>query len=85
MVFSNNHFASGQPRWAFSLDETRALAVELGYMPIIPPKSNRKNSWDYDKELYTQMKLCVYRKIAAPLFPWKGQIFTTALYIPGVL
>ena len=23
-------------------------------MPIIPPKSNRKNSWDYDKELYKQ-------------------------------
>ena len=35
-------------------DETRALAVELGYIPAVPPKSNRKNPWDYDKQLYKQ-------------------------------
>ena len=35
-------------------DETRALAVELGYTPVVPPKSNRKDPWDYDKELYKQ-------------------------------
>lgn len=35
-------------------DETRALAAELGYMPAVPPKSNRKNPWDYDKLLYKQ-------------------------------
>ena len=35
-------------------DETRALAAELGYMPAVPPKSNRKNPWDYDKQLYKQ-------------------------------
>ena len=35
-------------------DETRALAAELGYMPVVPPKSNRKNPWDYDKQLYKQ-------------------------------
>ena len=35
-------------------DETRALAVELGYIPVVPPKSNRKNPWDYDKQLYKQ-------------------------------
>ncbi len=39
---------------AYEGDETRALAVELGYMPVVPPKSNRKNPWDYDKELYKQ-------------------------------
>jgi len=35
-------------------DETRALAVELGYIPVVPPKSNRKNPWGYDRELYKQ-------------------------------
>lgn len=27
---------------AYEGDETRALAVELGYTPVVPPKSNRK-------------------------------------------
>ena len=34
--------------------ETRALAMELGYTPVVPPKSNRKDPWDYDKQLYKQ-------------------------------
>ena len=24
----------------------------MGFMPVVPPKSNRKEPWDYDKELY---------------------------------
>ncbi len=40
--------------WAYEGDETRALAVELGYMPVVLPKSNCKEPWDYDKELYKQ-------------------------------
>ncbi len=39
---------------AYEGDETRALAVELGYTPVVPPKSNRNNPWDYDKQLYKQ-------------------------------
>ena len=39
---------------AYEGDDTRALAVELGYIPVVPPKSNRKNPWDYDKQLYRQ-------------------------------
>ncbi len=37
---------------AYEGDETRALAAELGYIPVVPPKSNRKSPWDYDKALY---------------------------------
>jgi transposase len=37
---------------AYEGDETRALAVSLGYNPVVPPKSNRVEPWDYDKELY---------------------------------
>ena len=39
---------------AYEGDETRALAEELGYIPVVPPKRNRKNPWGYDKQLYKQ-------------------------------
>ena len=39
---------------AYEGDETRVLAMGLGYIPVVPPKSNRKNPWDYDKQLYKQ-------------------------------
>ena len=37
---------------AYEGDETRALAASLGFLPVVPPKSNRKQPWQYDKELY---------------------------------
>jgi len=37
---------------AYEGDPTRHLALELGYIPVVPPKSNRKNPWQYDKTLY---------------------------------
>jgi transposase len=37
---------------AFEDDLTRYIAQTLGFYPIVPPKSNRLNPWDYDKELY---------------------------------
>ena len=39
---------------AYEGDETRALAMERGYVPVVPPKSNRKYPWSYDKQLYKQ-------------------------------
>ena len=39
---------------AYEGDETRALALELGYMPVVPLKRNRKNPWSYDEQLYKQ-------------------------------
>jgi len=39
---------------AYEGDKTRVLAVELGYILVVSPKSSRKNSWEYDKELYKQ-------------------------------
>ena len=35
-------------------DETRKTAVDLGMTPCVPPKSNRKEPWDYDVELCKQ-------------------------------
>lgn len=37
---------------AYEDDKTRALSAEHGFLPIVPPKKNRKKPWDYDKELY---------------------------------
>ena len=37
---------------AYQGDNVRSLAQELGYEPIVPPKSNRLCKWDYDRELY---------------------------------
>ena len=39
---------------AYEGDETRQLAVDLGYMPVVPPKQNRLAPWDYDQALYTR-------------------------------
>jgi transposase len=37
---------------AYEGDETRGLAESLVYRPVVPPKRNRKEQWEYDKELY---------------------------------
>jgi len=37
---------------AYEDDETWFIATSLGFSPVVPPKSNRKNPWEYDKELY---------------------------------
>jgi transposase len=37
---------------AYEGDETRQTARELNYVPIVPPKSNREEPWEYNKELY---------------------------------
>ena len=34
--------------------QTRRLAFEWGYTPVVPPKKNRKKPWEYEKELYKQ-------------------------------
>lgn len=37
---------------AYADDQTRALARERGFIPVVPPRSNRKQRWYYDRELY---------------------------------
>lgn len=38
---------------AYEGDETRQLALDLGFIPVVPPKSNRLEPWEYDREMYT--------------------------------
>ena len=37
---------------AYEDNETRALALKRGFIPVVPPKKNRKLPWKYDAELY---------------------------------
>jgi len=37
---------------AYEGDETRQLALDLGYTPVVPPKVRRRNPWVYDQEVY---------------------------------
>ena len=36
---------------AYEGDACRAKAEACGMRPVVPPKSNRKEPWEYDKEL----------------------------------
>ena len=37
---------------AYEGDETRQLALDLGFIPVVPPKSNRLSPWQYDRGMY---------------------------------
>jgi len=37
---------------AYEDGKTRLKALSRGFIPVVPPKKNRKDTWVYDKELY---------------------------------
>lgn len=37
---------------AYEGNETRQLALDLGYTPVVPPLSTRLQPWEYDREMY---------------------------------
>jgi transposase len=37
---------------AYEGDETRQLALDLGFIPVVPPKRNRLTAWDYNRAMY---------------------------------
>ena len=37
---------------AYSGDETRQLALDMGFIPVVPPLKSRVSPWEYDRELY---------------------------------
>jgi transposase len=37
---------------AYEGNETRQLAIDLGYSPVVPPKYNRIDAWEYNRVLY---------------------------------
>ena len=50
----------GEAKWpihlimdrAYEGEETRQLALDLNFIPVVPPKSNRITAWQYDHEMY---------------------------------
>jgi transposase len=39
---------------AYEGDETRQLVRDLNCIPVVPPKSNRREPWEYDRQRYKQ-------------------------------
>ncbi len=37
---------------AYEDNQTRQLVLDLGLIPVVPPKSNRIEPWEYDRALY---------------------------------
>jgi len=37
---------------AYEGDETRQWALDLGYLPVVPPRRNRIAAWEYDRAMY---------------------------------
>ena len=37
---------------AYSDNVTRELVIERGFIPCVPPKSNRKEPWAYNRAVY---------------------------------
>jgi transposase len=37
---------------AYEGDETRQLALDLGFVPVVPPKKIRIAPWEYDRAMY---------------------------------
>ena len=56
---------------AYEGNETRQLALELGYIPVVPPLKSRIEPWSYDGEMYKRRneverlfrRLKAYRRI----------------------
>ena len=39
---------------AYEDNATRRLVLDLGFEPVVPPKSNRIEPWEYNREMYKQ-------------------------------
>jgi transposase len=37
---------------AYEGEETRQLALDLGFIPVVPPKNTRITAWEYNKAMY---------------------------------
>ena len=37
---------------AYEGNETRQLALDLGFIPVVPPTRTRHDPWEYDRAMY---------------------------------
>jgi hypothetical protein len=54
-------------------DETHQWALDLGYIPVVPPLRTRVEPWEYDREMYKRRHEveCLFRR-----FKGSGRIFS---------
>jgi transposase len=50
---------------AYEGNETRQLALDLGFIPVVPPLRTRIEPWEYDPELYKRRNEveCLFRRL----------------------
>ena len=73
---------------AYEGDETRQLVFDMDLDPVVPPKANRLNKWEYDLELYKKRneverlfrRLKVFRRIFSR-FEKLDLMFTAFIHI----
>ena len=73
---------------AYEGDETRQLILDLELTPVVPPKANRLNKWEYDMEIYKKRneverlfrRLKGFRRIFSK-FEKLDQMFVAFLYV----
>ncbi len=68
---------------AYQDDQTRQLALDFGWIPVVPPKRNRLEPWEYDRVLYRRRNevdltpfirwLTIDKKIVKPGDTIRGQ------------
>ncbi len=49
---------------AYKDEAMRQAVLDSGFIPVVPPKKNRRSPWEYDKELYKRRNEIV--KIFSP-------------------
>jgi transposase len=77
---------------AYEGDETRQTVLDLGMMPVVSPKSNRLNPWEYNHELYKKRneierlfrRLKGFRRVFSR-FEKLDVVFLAFLYFPLIV
>ena len=69
----------------YDAQEFRQHILELGMMPVIPPRSNRKAPADYDRHLYRErhlVELKHYRRIFSRFESWTPDTWASCISPP---
>ena len=50
---------------AYEGDQTRQLTLDLGFTPVVRPKKNRRDPWEYDLAMYRRRNEveCLFRRL----------------------
>jgi len=62
---------------AYQDNQTLPLALDFGCIPVIPPRSNRRQPWQYDKAMYRKRN--EIEKLFRRLQGFRGSALLTAL------